>query len=543
MNSFRRFRSLLWVLPLLFAMQSCIKDNFDFKKIGGTQLDPNFAVPLIHSSLTIQDILKADTNGLFVVDSNKFITLVYNGTIFSITGDKFIPVPTQTDNQVFNLSAGQVTTLQTVNTVTAPYNRTYNFGFGVGPEIDSMVLKGGNLNISINSMFEHSGTMNISIPSATLNGVPFSQTLPLTYASVLPVLASGSFDLTGYDFDLTNGGASFSQLPVVYTLTLNNSGSPVTTSDPLTVNLQYDSLQVRKVFGYFGQLPLIVNTDSARVKIYDNAISGTIFFVNPMIDFFVSNSMGIPLNASFTNIYGHSNSMGDIPITGSGIPNPIPIGTPLVMGVTAYTQFHLDTTNCNIRTVLDTAIKYFGYDVNATTNPLGDLPHHSNFLADTSRFKVDVSVQFPLYGYADGYIVQDTVAFGLFNFKDTLQIFDWVKFKININNGFPMDALVQIYFCDSNYVKMDSLLVPLEQLINSAVLNSSGVVIAPTLKTTQETFYKERIDRLQNARKLLVHGVLQSTNAPNQNVKIYSYYNLDVKIGVQVQFNYTLNKQ
>ncbi len=72
----------------VFTFQSCVKDNFKFNKLAQVEWNPNIAVPLIYSSLTIQDLLtQNDKDGLISVGADKFCTLIYKGNLFSLSAN------------------------------------------------------------------------------------------------------------------------------------------------------------------------------------------------------------------------------------------------------------------------------------------------------------------------------------------------------------------------------------------------------------------------------------------------------------------------
>jgi hypothetical protein len=111
-------------------------------------------------------------------------------------------------------------------------------------------------------------------------------------------------------------------------------------------------------------------------------------------------------------------------------------------------------------------------------------------------------------------------------------------FRINIDNGYPASAYTQVYFTDSNYVVLDSILTnPQNLVIESAQIDANGRVTTHTKKTTDEPFSNARLQHLYNAKKVLIRSVLDTKDSPARNVEIYDDYRLDVKIGVRAQLN------
>ena len=193
----------------------------------------------IYSSLTVQDILtKNNQQGLVVVGSDNFCTIIYKGNLFSLSADTILQLPNQPMPAITaSLTAAQIATLSTEGTITVSYSQTVNFVPGLNnPQIDSMSLKAGSINLSLNSGFKLNGQIVINIPGAKKNGIAFSKVLPLVYSGTVPVIVNQPYDLSGYTFDMTNGGTTYNQFVVTYNVTLTNSGTPPLTTDAITLN-------------------------------------------------------------------------------------------------------------------------------------------------------------------------------------------------------------------------------------------------------------------------------------------------------------------
>src|SRR3954471_1592093 len=91
-----RITSVFALVLIIFMVSSCIKDNFEFDKLAQTEWNPSLAAPLVHSSLSVQDILtKNDKSGVISVDSNHFCSIVYEGNLFSILASDLVKMPDQ----------------------------------------------------------------------------------------------------------------------------------------------------------------------------------------------------------------------------------------------------------------------------------------------------------------------------------------------------------------------------------------------------------------------------------------------------------------
>lgn len=528
------------IISLVILLQSCVKDNFDFNKLAQTEWSPNIAVPLVYSSLTIQDIItKGDTKGNMRIGSDNFCTLIYTGHLLSTQASDLIVIPNQSYNQNISLNASAIAIFKASGSFTATASQTISFNSGGTTEIDTLIYKSGTLDLSISSDFQHSGQVVITIPGARKNGFVLSKTFPLNYTGSVPVTAAVSVDLTGYSFDMTKGsGTTFNQFIVDYDFTLNNSGNPVTSSNQLSVSPSFNDQKFDKVFGYIGQQLLSPDNDTIRVSIFGNESGiGTFTLVEPKVKAYISNSYGIPIQANFAQFDGYTPSKGNFPVTGSGVPNPLPIKTPSVsqIGQVLVDSFILDKTNSNIVNIVNNKPKYVVYKLNSQSNPGGKTGR--NFVIDTSRFSVNLEVEMPLYGTAMDFTIQDTMDF---EFGDIENI-ESFQIRTDISNGFPIDVGVQIYFTDTLYNVLDSLVTPYQIIMPSAMVSSTtGKVTAPARNTSDFTFNKTRSDHLTNAKKIIIKGVASTTNNGSSNVKIYTDYKLDVKLGAKAQLKVKL---
>ncbi len=537
-----KFSSLKYTLAAVFCssvlLTACLKDNFDFSKLGKSPWNPNLAVPLAFSKLTIEDILKAsDKDGNIQIDGNNFCTLVYKDRLFSLQAKEIINVPDQFFNTDLSLSAGDITTLTGTGNVTVNYTQTITYNAGT-TEIDSILYKLMTLNIFTASDFNHSGSLLVTIPGAKKNGVAFQTTIPLNPSSN----TNNNYDLSGYKFDMTLGGTTTNQFQILYGLTLTNSGNPTTTANKVSVQTSFNNNQFDIIHGYIDQLALSPYEDTVLVKLFSNSFgNGSFRLVDPYMEIGFNNSFGVPITGTFAYLKGFNPISGatyDIS-SSTGIPNPLPIPSPAIIGQTATSGFNLTNANTGglMTEMINEQPKYVIYKLNSFSNT--PPPSNRNFVIDTSRFTVDMNLYLPLHGRAFDFIFQDTLDFKF----DGITELDNVLLRTYINNGFPIDVNVQAYFVDHDSTTnittyLDSLVVPSQIFMKSASVDlSSGRVTTPTSKTTDVVADRNKLARIGKANKILIRATGATINNGTPNVKIYSDYILEVKIGVQTQLN------
>lgn len=531
MHSARKYaaylNAILFYLLISF-LPGCIKDNdFDFDKVASVNWNPDIAVPLIHSTFTMSDLVNDETNSVVTIDSNNLVTLVYKGNIYSMKGSDFLPVINQSDIQTVTLNTADSTTLYAGGTCSKVINSNYPFAFPNGELLDSLTLGSGTMFVNIQNNIPHPGTLHISIPTATLNGISFSKDV-IFPAGGGTVQVLDSADLTGYDVNLVSTGVQ-NTLPMIYTVIFQNSSSAQSlTSRFFTFTNNFSNMVISRAFGYFGQRPLNITVDSSEITLFTNSAGGTLSFHEPKVTFQISNSFGMPVDAHLTSFYAIPASGTNIPVTGS-IPDPVPVGTPLFPGDIARTSFSLDKNNSNIQSVLSQQPHFLGYSVNATSNTP---PVAQNFLLDTSELRIDLQMNLPMWGSGSGFTVADTADFSL----EKIDEIETAVFRLNATNGFPARAFIQVYFTDSNYVVLDSMISqPSDFIIESGAITPNGVVIHPTHKMKDEPFDQNRLQHIYNASKLIIRSVIETQGAPAQEVFVFAGDQLDVQVGVRAK--------
>lgn len=528
--------SFLASIIVICTVSSCIKDNFELDKLAKSVWNPNIAVPLVYSTLTVQDILtKNDKSGVIHVDNTNFCTLIYQGNLFSIVASELVKMPDQNmPTYSASLDLSQIPILVSNATITIPYSQTVNFTPGTNnPKIDSVVFKTGTIDLMLNSDFKYNGKVKIEIPGARKNGKIFSETIALNYSGNVPVLGNLSVDLQGYNFDMTKSGTTYNQFVVNYELTLSGNGTPPTTSNKVMISGAFKNITFARMFGDLGQLPLSLEKDTVDISVFKNAIgSGIISFADPRLKMIISNSYGIPIDASLAQLDAYT--PGNVPFQVTGFPDPLPLHSPDMsqIGQTLTDSFTLNSSNSNLSAIIKKVPQSFIYKIDSKTNPSGAT--HNNFILDTSRFKVDMEVQLPLWGTAKDFILIDTVDFKLE--ENLTNDVESVMLRTFNSNGFPIDVAMQVYFVDSTYKYLDSIVNPYQLILKSGVVNpSTGKVLSPTDKIYDVTLTPDRVNHLKTAKFLLVKATATTTSGGNTNVKIYSNYKIDIKLGIQAQ--------
>ncbi len=540
-------KKALFVVSLIFVsiwITSCYKDKFDFSKLStDMNWNPNLAVPAVHSSLTIRDLLNDyDSNEVFVQDQTGFLYLMYHKQVFSLPASDYVTLPDQTFSDNFTGTEFITQGFPASSPKTITKNYTHQMSIGLPTDaFDSLILKDGTFTLSVTSTFLHTGSLIITFPTMKLNGVPYSKTVNINTSNGSFTYSSPFTDLAGYKIDLTN--PTFNQIPVNLSLTLvKTTGNIVSPSDQANVSISFSGLKYSMLWGNIGQRTIPMQEDTVNIKFFNNTINGSIYFMDPKFRLYLYNSFGVPMSASFNDFKIYSSITGSFnTYTFPAAYNPLVITAPTVPAWPVIPQIvQLDTLNFSpIRSIISEFPRYVYLQTTATTNPTS-IPPQYNFIMDTSRFSLDLEVELPMWGRATWWVLQDTIDFNLADYyKDSvpdLNNIDWVKFHINVTNGMPTEAGIQMYLCDTNYV-IKGLIFPSPnmEIVQSGVLGQSGRVVSPTRKISDFTYQGDSLKYMLDVRKILVRGYVHTTNVGTTNVRFYDDYAIDVKVGVQVQ--------
>lgn len=137
--------------------------------------------------------------------------------------------------------------------------------------------------------------------------------------------------------------------------------------------------------------------------------------------------------------------------------------------------------------------------------------------------------------------LKDDYDFDFDSINDDYDIIDSMLFKVNIKNGFPTDAYVQIYLIDSVDNIIDSLFSESLSFFQGAEIDKDEKVINPTNVNFDVNLSRERIDNLKNAKNVLFNVNLSIKSEDIETVKFFSSYEIYIKLGLRIAFHYDMS--
>ena len=538
----KKLKYLLFSLSilLLFLISSCVKDgDFEFDKLAQNQFDPTLAAPFINSKLTLKDILK-DTSGIIQVDiQTNALKLVYNSdNMVSVMAKDLFEIPDQSiQTDTSNLVLIPPTGDSNFYSITKPYSFQLP-----KPEqkLDSVFIKHATLKLSINTDINHKGRVKLTIPNMKFpNGQNFRVEIPIDYnGGTTPyVINIPPIDISGCKITFNNLPGHRNEVIFKYEHWLyKDLINPYNSSYFIQVNDVLENISYDKLVGYIGQYEFPMG-DTTEISVFNTQLEGNFELDNIKIGGKIENSFGLPLELKVDKLQAQNGSVirniNDFPS-----PNPIPINspTPAQIGQTVTTTIS-PVVSTDLANAFNISPKKIIYKVTGKANPAND-SSISNFIIDTSNFKVSFNIEVPLEGKVGGFVLQDTIGFDL---ATKIKEVDEVTFKIYTNNAFPLDAYVQVYFTDNLFHVIDSMITN-----NTSVIQSGNIdpvlhtVTSARATTTEVVISKERVRKIEslNTQKLIIKARLTSGSySNNQIVKITNNDFIDVKLGMKAKVN------
>ncbi len=541
----RQAISFIAILLIIFSIISCnkFKDDFDFSKVATPGWNPEFAIPLINSTLTISDFFEDSSNLFIQVNPDNSLSFVYGmDELFSQKAEDIISVPEQN----FSFQS-QVDIPPLLPGVFDTLALDYSFPFitdTTGQRLDSIFLKNGDMRLNFKTNLNRDeASVKIIIPD-----IVHAQTGEFLQMNVILNNPGGQSEwveheenipISDYKILLNQEGDALNELNFLAEVVMHGDINPDLSPYDFILSGDIRDLEFEKIFGYLGQYELNLN-DSLEFSIFEKTLTGGIELGTGTIDVWVDikNSYGATVTVDADEFYAYSKVnppyLVDINLFGQGVPNIFAINAPDFQQVGQTIETNLDFSNSNLAQAFNIAPEMLHFDFMAITNPLGDTLA-SNFILDTSRISLGMDVEMQLFTSISDFIVEDTIDFDL---NSNANEIGSLLIRLNTVNRFPLNVDVQIYFADDDYNIIDSLITNTDEriLVGAPVSGPPEYkVIEGAAKMTDFEISRQKLDRIVYAEYMMLKAGLSTTD--NSLVKIYNDYSLEIKVGTIVGIN------
>lgn len=524
------------LLFLLFVLSSCFKDQFDFDNIAKSDWNSEWAVPVVHSTLGLEDLVK-DSNDILIEGEDGLLKLVYQSErMFSVYAKDLVDIPDQNKdiNKNYNLPEMQAGEIKVI-----PVDLSFDFDTDKpGQRLDSIYLKSGTLKLHIvTNLNKNEADIKIRIPSILkqVNRDTLEVNFNADYEGENQIIRDTTLEMNNYILFPEHLSKSLNKLKIMAYITVTGDNNPDLSPYYLDINLDMDQLEFSHFFGYIGQYSYDLS-DSIAFDFFNINQIGSFVFAQGSINFniYSGNSYGMPIQVDITEFRAHADGIPpvnqDIHIFGQGVPDIINLNYPNYSQVGLVAQTPVNTGNSNIHEAVNIYPDWLTIKLGGLSNPENDSTI-KNFVLDTSRFDMKMNLEMSLFGAMQNFTVIDTVGF---EFPD-LDNVEECLFRVITHNSFPLNARLQISFADSAYYYLGDLLADPTEIISAAPVGPPPDyrVTSPTLKINEIILDKPTIEAVKSTRYMIITAFLDTSG--NDIVKIYNDSDIDVKVGLKIK--------
>lgn len=506
-------------------------DNAD--KIGGTTFEPEIGIPLVNSTFNMGDFLTAGGSKASISEQSGIMVLTYDDSVSTPAAETLFTIPNQ-QSPVISITGSDVTFPSPGGSVTLSKSITFPFNPSAADDLDSILIKAGEMVFSLTSTFPADIDLAISIPSLKQQGAGFQ----LNSSFSGPGTLNPSSDLQGATLDLTANGTTTNTFTFALTATITDTGQPVSSTDRLDCSFSMSSLGFRALFGDVDTRTFSVNSDSISVDIFGDDAAGNIEFLSPALRLGIRNGFGLPVGFDIQDISVTEQDNTTIQISGAAVTapaNPYLLNAPdySAIGQSVATQIDINSENSNIAQLFSPLPYYLDYEFGAALDPAGNT---EDFVLDSSRLTIGVHLELPFHGKISGMAISKQYEF------DGLGIDDIREGVVSVKtvNELPLDVAVQVYFLDAGGAVLDSLFTD-PSIIEGAQVDTDGFTQDPTDVITEVPIMQAKVDRINQAEHLALYAVMHTTNQGSVPVKFSLTDKLQISLGLKAKVKYELH--
>jgi hypothetical protein len=533
-------------LPIvfLFLLTSCVKDKVEIREINSS-ISPEFGVPLAKAIIFAERVIEHyDDEGIVTTGDDGVLTLVYQDSLESISADEFLGLDDQQIEDVYELSASDLSNLENFGTLSLEEDVIYNLEFGED-RLDSVRFESGMLTLLVNSdgSIPLTGVMSILDPftGEALFSTSFSDDSP-------PIAATIDEDFTNLLFRLRSDDEFTNGLRIAFAFELTDNGG--TYPDEISIELALTDFSIASVGGYIAPRIIDFEDQGARISIFDEDFGGQIRLEDPKLNLFFFNGYGIGIRPVINEIIGENNDGETLVVPGLQIERLDVVSSAPSPGEIGMSQIQIDN-----ETMTPTVTDFMAFKPNRVTGKISleinPENNESNFISRGSSLDVNFEVELPIYGSLADFSLIDTteIDFGdVVDSADDIQEIDQLDIRLFVKNALPIDAGVQLVFLDDNFNRIDSLFAEPTTVIPAAPVNLSaaagspdyGRVIGETETRIDISIPRERIDPLKGVTQVIVEVFGNTTGNGNNPIRLYPENFIEVNIGAKAIFNLEL---
>ncbi len=396
-----------------------------------------------------------------------------------------------------------------------------------GLELKETILKSAKVKIEVYSTLDDTLFFSYKLPNAVSpSNVPFAvdEFVPPSTNSAEPAF-SKVYDFTGYKLDLRGKPGKDTVNTFFSDLTgrIKQSLQPIYLSlnDSLDITITMSDIFPRYIKGYISKDTTIKGEN--KIDILKSFTGESISFEKAKVTLVVDNGFGITGSLLTKNISSVSKKGEVNQLEDPALVNVFKTIAPAMDNPFRSTVTTIGTENAS--NLLKDFPQQFNYEfLIRTDDGSAGAKNYNNFAYEGSYFKPSLNIEVPLAFSATGMQLSDTIDFDA-DFSTAIKD---GTLSLIVENGFPINANLELIFLDNNGLFIDQLSTP--TVISGALTNSTENKVTQSQKS--KLVYNLPENKLLNIQKAgkIIFKVSFATNPEGKFVKLYSDYTMKFKI-------------
>jgi hypothetical protein len=539
MKKFNKRLFLLFVSGLLLS--ACIKDEGEITDLD-FGIEPEFGIPLARVTIAADKIIENfDEEGLLTTGQNGQISLVYADTLESFDASEILDLPDQNFSTTFELAPEELQELEITGEFTIEEDSVFSFITQEGDILDSIRFESGlaSLLVSTDGNVPISGFIRVlGLDETELLTVQFEDDNP-------PIQADASQDLTGVLFEFINNAETTNGLRIQYELTFSSDGDPI--PGVASVDLSLLDYSIQSAAGYIAPRDFQLDDLELEIDIFNEEFDGSFRIEDPQLNLYFFNTIGFSLKPTIEELFGLNNQEEILVIEGSNIVQPGVIPAATTPGIPEQLIYSItnETMTPTVTDFLEFKPNFISGDFKVRIN---DENQEFTFIDQQSSLDVNFDVEIPVYGSISDFILVDTFEVDLGDIIEESNENDELASlttRLIVNNGFPLDASVQLVLTDSLFQPLDSLYNGQEVIFASAPVNYSlpegdpnyGRATGKTKTISDVLIEKERLRSLEDVTHCIIRVQGATTNGGDEPIRLFADDAFDVSLSAKLKLD------
>lgn len=514
-----------FAMSCLLLMTSCHVDELGKEKLG--TYSPNLALNLGYSEYSVQELLEdLDRESLNINSSDQTLSILFRDSTLFSDNESLISVSSVSNQEEF--APGENVPSSPIDyEITIDETFVFSFPATNGEEIDSVFYNSGTLDFTMESSFK--GDIDYTW---VIEGTRFVETNEdLTQTKVLPYAGSTVTDsysrpLDGLKSIFYKNALGENEFAIRVTGSIAfEEGTEVLPSHQMTFDLAFNNPAFDKVYGFFGNEPIELQSQSIDISAFDEISGDGLQLEDPRIFLITKNSYGLDFELSFDEIKAISADNSEVEFQES-VTNKIDgfISSPLVEGEIKVDTVELNKDNSNIDDLLNSTPLRMDFSISGVPNPAAS-SRDNNFMLAASEIEVVSVIEIPMQFKMDAFEVDFDFELDLSDVTSA----ESFTFGIIATNEIPFAGSIDLSFLDENgstlYTLTDAA------AFDSPEVGTDGKTVGAEVSQSGVDLDSDGIDALLNANQVLATARITTFESDKDRyVTLYADYTLNIEL-------------